>query len=218
MKNNKIKQIALFTILLSFAFATEATAQVSIGADVVSRYVWRGVDYGNKAAIQPALAFTKGGFEVGAWGNFSIADGSANENDLYVSYATGPIQFIVTDYFFPGYSGKDAFFEFEEDFTGHIIEAGAAFETGALSVSAFYNFYGADTENSTYFELGYTLPYSADDVELGLTAGAGNGFYTYDTDFNVVVLGITASKNNLSASYIINPNLETSFLVFGYSF
>ena len=46
MNNYKFLLIQLF--LVSFALSKEIT----IGADVVSRYVWRGTDYGNAAAVQ----------------------------------------------------------------------------------------------------------------------------------------------------------------------
>ncbi|KAA3658872.1 MAG: hypothetical protein DWQ10_10255 [Calditrichaeota bacterium] len=224
-------QTGLFTILISLAFAMNVCAQVSLGADVVSRYVWRGTDFGNAAAVQPALSFAKGGFEVGAWGSFAVDDGSANENDLYISYSSGPVTVMVTDYYFPGYTGNDFFGYYKVSLEAgevgpHIIELGGSYETGPLSVSAFYNLLGdktADDSGSFYLELGYTPSYSVEGVELSLFAGAGNGFYTleaFDEDdvFGVVNLGISASKESISASYIINPNQETSFLVFGYSF
>lgn len=213
----KTTKIIILTALLILGFASQATAQVSLGADAVSRYVWRGWDFGNAASIQPALAYTKGAFEVGAWGSFSIVDGSANENDLYVSYSTGPVSVVVTDYFFPGYYGNDGL-GYYEDNGAHIIEAGASYASGPLSLSGFFNVSGFDTNNSMYFEVGYTPSYSVEGVELGLFLGAGNEIYTTDGDFMVTNIGVTASKENISVSYIVNPDQETTFLVFGYSF
>ena len=222
----KVTKIVLAVSAITLLFALEASAQVGIGADVVSRYVWRGTDFGNSAAVQPALSYAKGNLEVGAWGSFAIDDGSANENDLYVSYAAGPLTVMLTDYFFPGYTGADDFFEYGDDAGVHILELGGSYATGPLSLSAFYNLSGdnsADDSGSMYVEVGYTPSYSADGIELSLFAGAGNGFYTVedagDEDaFGVVNLGITASKDAMSVSYIVNPDQETSFLVFGYSF
>ena len=48
--------------------------------------------------------------------------------------------------------------------------------------------------------------------------GLGNGAYSTDGEFTPVSLGISASRDNFSASYIINPDQETSFLVFGVNF
>ena len=42
--------------------------------------------------------------------------------------------------------------------------------------------------------------------------------YSTDGKFEPVSIGISASRDNYSASYIINPDQETSFLVFGVNF
>ncbi len=63
-----------------------AQTSVSGGADFVSRYLWRGLDFGNSFSIQPSLALTSGGFEVGVWGSYpftNTADGN-EEIDLYL--------------------------------------------------------------------------------------------------------------------------------------
>ena len=50
----------LFVLALTTAFTTlgtqEANAQ-DIGADVVSRYVWRGTQFGTGAHIQPYMSY-----------------------------------------------------------------------------------------------------------------------------------------------------------------
>jgi len=85
-----------------------ASQSVGIGADFVSRYVWRGLDFGESFSVQPSFSITTGRLELGAWGSYSIsADGAgANENDLYLSYSIqsesgAGISFGVTDYYFP---------------------------------------------------------------------------------------------------------------------
>ena len=45
--------------------------------------------------------------------------------------------------------------------------------------------------------------------------GGGDEVYTTDGEFDIVNVGLTVSKDIFSASYIINPDLETSFLVVG---
>ena len=100
MVKYKVFMVLLITIFLSM---TSLSAQLSIGADMVSRYVWRGTDFGNSASVQPALSFAHKGFEIGAWGSyaFTAAGAGANENDFYASYSTGPVSFTITDYYFP---------------------------------------------------------------------------------------------------------------------
>jgi hypothetical protein len=208
----------IFVILLISLFTcmTNLYAQLNIGADMVSRYVWRGTDFGNSASIQPTLSFAHNGFEIGAWGSYALtaAGAGANENDLYASYSSGPISFTFTDYYFPeafdffNYSDKDGF---------HILELSGGLTAGKFNIMAAVNVSG-DPDNSVYAEVAYTA-YEFDDISVGLVAGLGNNVYITDTggDFNFVNLGLTASKGPIFTSFILNPEAETNFLVFGYS-
>jgi len=189
---------------------------LSIGADLVNRYVWRGCDFGNAAAVQPGIAYAVGNFEVGAWGSWSINGApGGNENDLYLSYSLKGISITITDYFFPEYTGDDDIDQFDED-GGHVFEAMVGTELGKFSVMGAMNFMGVDADNSMYFELGYGI-YSSDEIESSIFLGAGNYAYVVEEDFNIVNVGISVSKGNLSAAYIINPDQKTSFLTFGLS-
>jgi hypothetical protein len=223
MRPNKsiITTVILFSL---FVLSTgSALAQFSLGADVVSRYIWRGFDLGgNQLCVQPAIAYAAGAFEIGAWGSFGAVTDTGNENDLYISYSAGPLSFIFTDYFFPAYSGHDSFFKYGHDDAIHILEVGASFSQDALSVSGYINVSG-DDENSIYGEVSYALG-EIEGIETGFTVGGGTGLYDFqaetETNFDLALtnIGLSLSKGSLSASYIINPNQETSFLVFGYSF
>ena len=181
--------------------------EVTIGADVVSRYVWRGTDYGNAAAVQPSIETTIGPVALGAWGSWSIspgpADASGNECDLYASTTVGPVGLTLTDYFFPAYAGTDSLLNIDI----HVFELSAGAGVGPVSLLAAANVSG-DDDNSTYLELTYGA----------FSLGLGNGAYSTDGEFAPVSLGISASRDNFSASYIINPDQETSFLVFGVNF
>ena len=181
--------------------------EVTIGADVVSRYVWRGTDYGNAAAVQPSIETTIGQVALGAWGSWSIspgpADASGNECDLYASTTVGPVGLTLTDYFFPAYAGTDSLLNLDI----HVFELSAGADVGPVSILAAANVSG-DDDNSTYLELTYGA----------FSLGLGNGAYSTDGEFAPVSIGVSASRDNFSASYIINPDQETSFLVFGVNF
>ena len=181
--------------------------EVTIGADVVSRYVWRGTDYGNAAAVQPSIETTIGPVALGAWGSWSIspgpADASGNECDLYASTTVGPVGLTLTDYFFPAYAGTDSLLNIDI----HVFELSAGADVGPVSILAAANVSG-DDDNSTYLELTYGV----------FSLGLGNGAYSTDGEFAPVSIGVSASRDNFSASYIINPDQETSFLVFGVNF
>ena len=77
----------------------------------------------------------------------------------------------------------------------------------------------AEEEDALYVALGYDLGEVGDGVTAGLFVGAGNGQYTLDADSAIapVNAGITLSNDEYSASYIINPDAETTFLVLGKS-
>ncbi len=98
--------------------ATVHAAEVTVGADVASAYVFRGVTFNDGPVFQPYVdvagfpgAFE--GLEFGVWGNLDIDDydgtlesGQFSEIDLYASYAL-PLEAVAlsisyTEYTFPG--------------------------------------------------------------------------------------------------------------------
>ena len=200
-------RVFTLSIIYSLLILSILYGEVTIGADVVSRYVWRGTDYGNAAAVQPSIETTIGPVALGAWGSWSIspgpADASGNECDLYASTTVGPVGLTLTDYFFPAYAGTDSLLNVDI----HVFELSAGADVGPVSVLAAANVSG-DDDNSTYLELTYGA----------FSLGLGNGAYSTDGEFAPVSIGVSASRDNFSASYIINPNQETSFLVFGVNF
>ena len=211
-----MKKFLLSAVLFSMGLtAIPATAGghdsgLSIGADVVSRYVWRGSDAGDGASVQPGIAYSTDSFEIGAWSNYGLTANGANENDLYVSFSAGPVAVTVTDYYFGG-----DFFSFDTD-GNHIIEVMGAFDAGSISIAAGINVLN-DPENSLWVEAGMGLG-QVGDADVGLSVGLGNGMYTSDTDPMVAAVGLNVSHGDYFASYILNPDKKTTFLTFGRSF
>lgn len=220
-------------LLVSATMATSAVAQtVSVGADAVSRYIWRGTDFGESFSIQPALAVSVGGFEIGSWASYAMSPESAgvNEHDLWIGYsvetASGSFSFGATDYYFPT-PGGDQFFDFGGDGRGaHWIEPYAGYsgpESFPVTLVAAM-FVHNDPDNSLYLEASY--PVQLDGAELGLTLGAvaGESAFYGTEGFSVVNVGLSASKSiplndrvglPVSVTYILNPDAERTFLVFG---
>lgn len=111
------------------------------------------------------------------------------------------------------------------------MEGTLAFEgTNAFPVSASvnYNFYGADPDNSWYFELGYSGLHRQVNYDLFIGATPGKGIYMPDGSdgFNVVNVGATLTKQisitdhfslPVSGSLVVNPQAENIFFVFGVS-
>ncbi|MFZ4707647.1 MAG: TorF family putative porin [Bacteroidales bacterium] len=220
-------------------------SKLDISADVVSRYVWRGLNLGGSSpSIQPGMEFSSGDFTIGAWGAYSMSSATTSqEADLYLCYTLADvICFTATDYYFPKEDTLNHYFNYEKDKTTHIFEFSAKFlgtEKLPLSLMVATNLYGADAKKSngeiqysTYVELGYNFKVN----ETGCSAFMGftpnnpdrskgeTGFY--GPYAGVINLGITATRElkitdtfslPVNASLITNPQAENIFLVFGIS-
>ncbi|PIQ07865.1 MAG: hypothetical protein COW71_14820 [Ignavibacteriales bacterium CG18_big_fil_WC_8_21_14_2_50_31_20] len=236
MKNtNTIFAIVTVLLLANFSNIYSQT-EISLGADLVSRYIWRGADFGNSPSIQPALAISNSGFEIGTWGAYQLGRDAnskpADEIDFYIGYSVGigetTLNLLATDYYYPN-SGKK-FGNFKNDGLGsHIIETGASLsgpESFPLYFSASVNVYN-EVDNSAYFEIGYST--SIQNTSLSFFAGATTGdanLYYGTKKFNFINLGVTAVKDikitddfsfPIFGSFIFNPNKEIAYFVFGIS-
>ena len=226
------KPAALTLAILAISAFTLAPAMAQsfdFGADVVSRYVWRGTDFGESASIQPALSFSAGGFEVGTWASYAMNPESAsfNEHDLWLSYTTGPLSFGVTDYYFPNLGA--GFFDFDGGGNGaHYVEPFVSFSgPEAFPVSFFAGYFAHnDPDNSVYLNASY--PFVIEEVELSFGLGVSAvESVMYGTDgFGIVEVALAASRDvpltdtfalPISVSYVLNPYAEKSFLVLGLS-
>lgn len=239
------KSLYLALLLFGILVGTQAQeTSLNTGADIMSRYIWRGLQPGGSSpGIQPSLEFTANNFTAGTWGAFSVSNNlTVQETDLYLSYAIKEMFSVtVTDYFLPDESlARNNYFEWKEDNTGHLLEASASF-TGTDSIPFTFlvavNFWGADARNinnkkqySTYFELGYQG--TCKEVEYNIFIGgtptnpdseAGETGY-YGTEAGITNIGIAAIKYititdkftlPVSTSFIINPQSENVYLVFG---
>ena len=192
--------------------------QFSLGADLVSRYVWRGKDYGNSPAIQPNVAFSVAGLKIGVWGTYGVLyhenSGNYAEFDPYISYTWKYFTLSVTDFFIPnGFSPNygNRFFNYDSKTTGHAFEGGLTFngpEKFPLQVLAGTLFYGADkgkdptgayglgTKNnySTYFEVSYPFTVKGIGVKP-FVGGIPFGSAWYGPYGGVVNAGFTVSKS-----------------------
>lgn len=211
----------------------DSLSHFSVGADLLSRFVWRGTDYGGSPSIQPCIEADIRGLTFGVWGAYTVNAPGAQEVDLYISYTFADIISVgLTDYFYP--DDAPGIMNYFSDST-HVIELNGGFTTGDLSFSASINLIN-DDGHSLYIEAGYSFGF------LDVFIGAGNGIYTAETsvpaydpvadpypddEFMIVNLGATTSKEikvsgsysvPLSCSFIINPYTRTPFLVFGISF
>ncbi len=213
--------------------------EFSLGGDIVSRYIFRGVEFGPNPStphIQPHFGITyrfsqNSSVKIGGWASYGISN-NFSENDLSLNYThsiekAGSFSLTLLDLYFP-YLGVD-FNNFDDKGTGaHFI--GLQFDyTGASSfpvtfqaASLVYNDFPGN--KSLYLELGYM--FSISNVNGKLFFGAAQGksqWNTIRTDkFEFDNIGLSLSKKlkitedysvPVGISYILNWHLKTSYLV-----
>lgn len=98
-RNTKLGVIAITLLSAAMPFTAKAQDKVkaSVGADIVSGYIWRGQDLGG-VSLQPNASIAYKGLSLEAWGSVGIektdADGyDAKEFDLTLGYSTGVLAY-----------------------------------------------------------------------------------------------------------------------------
>lgn len=186
MKRTLSLTAVLLLILVCGSFAqdtkTACKAEFQAGVDLMSRYVWRGLNLGGAGpSIQPNLKLNIGtpdhNFSIGAWGAYTFSATANQEVDFFVSYTyKSMFTVMVTDYFFPDLytDQRDKYFYYAQDSTGHVFEGCLMFngtEKIPFTLMVATNFYGNDAKRmkevndttfaedglqySTYIELGF---------------------------------------------------------------
>jgi hypothetical protein len=168
--------------------------QFNLGADLVSRYIWRGKDFGNSPAIQPNVAFSDAGFKISAWGSFGFVPYSQKINDTTtvnmgnyaefdpsICYTYKGLTLSITDYYFPNgmTPNNNNYFDYNNSTTGHTFEVALAY---------------AGPEKFPIQLFAGTLVYGADkgkDAAGNYGLGTKNNFSTYfEAAYNFTVKGI----------------------------
>jgi hypothetical protein len=235
-----------FFLLASGLFISSSFAQdeakkesphyLSVHADVMSRYIWRGLVFSPAVNIQPLVDYTYKGLSVGSWGSYGVGT-NYFETDLYLSYSLGNLSITLFDYYNEMETAMDSvnYFNFKAGETWHMLEATLAYtisEDFPLTVTAATFFYGADynyTDKkqfySTYLELAYA--FSVKEVSANVFLGGCLNKGLYADKAAIVNVGVKAVKNiklsdtfelPISGSFILNPYAEDVFLVLGLHF
>ena len=223
--------------LLLFGAATakaQDTVETTIGTDIVSSYVWRGLELGD-VSMQPTMGVSYKGLSLSAWGSVGLSNSAdTKELDLTLAYTIGGFNVGVTDYWFnAGLDPQNRYFKYSAGETNHVFEANIGYDFGFASLQWYTNFLGndlaADSDKfaySSYFEV--NVPYTLGGVDWTATAGAvpfATDFYGTE-GFAVTNLALTAAKEfqvtdtfsiPAFAQVAANPSARTAFLVFGIS-
>lgn len=226
-----MKKLIKITLVLSFflslttsginAQEEESSSPFSVGADIVSNYVWRGTKFGSGPNIQPYVEFGIAGLTVGSWGSFAFNTTSVVENDFYLSYGFDfGLSLGVTDYYYQG-----PLFNFTDSLGSHGVELNGSYEIAGFSLNANYFVNEAGGAGTAGGDMYFEAMYSFENFDVFL--GAGDGWHTTTGSFEVINVGISTSKEikiteNFSlpvfGSVIVNPQQEVAYVVAGFSF
>ena len=234
---NKVKGFCLTAMLLLGATAVEAQDEkvgLTLGADLVSQYVWRGQDLGS-VAVQPTLGVSYKGLSLTAWGSYGLTDpADTKELDLTLGYSAGGLNIGITDYWFSeGLDPAGRYFMYDAHSTNHVFEANIGYDFGPVSLQWYTNFAGNDGVNkdgkraySSYVEA--DVPFRLGGADWTATAGAvpfATDFYGA-TGFAVTNLSLKATKDiRVTDSFSIpvfgqvaaNPCSQKAYLVLGFT-
>lgn len=228
-------------IFLAFACLLGATAthaqdevKTTVETDVVSQYVWRGVDLG-QASLQPTLGISYKGLSLSAWGSVGLTNANDNrEIDLTLEYTISGLNISITDYWVTGgLDPENRYLRYNAHSTNHVFEANIGYDFGPLSLQWYTNFAGNDGTNkngkraySSYFEV--VVPFKLSAIEWTATAGAVPWATTSygTTGFAVTNLALRATKEikitdtfsvPLFAEVSGNPCSQKAYMVFGFT-
>ena len=218
--------------------------EATIGVDLVSRYIWRGQDYG-AVSLQPSLALSYNGLSLEAWGNVGLSEPQDDEIDLTLRYEHKcGLHVAVTDYWMaygkPSLATGEVsdpnnrYFAYASHNTNHVFEANIGYDFGVVSFDWFTNFAGDDSRTgndhrqySSYMEA--NIPFALATCQWTATVGAvpyKSDFYSEANGFAVVNVSLRAEKEievtpkfsiPLFAGIAANPSNRKAYMVFGFT-
>jgi hypothetical protein len=224
--------LCLLAMIAPMMMSAQDEVETTIGADIVSQYIWRGQELGN-VSLQPTLGIAYKGLSLTAWGSVGLSNkDNTKEFDLTAAYATGGFHIGVTDYWFN--TPNERYFAYSAHETSHVFEANVGYDFGIASLDWYTNFAGNDGVNkngkraySSYFEA--NVPFKLASCEWTATIGAvpyATSFYGDANGFAVTNIGIKATKDikvndhfsiPIFAGITANPSTEKTFFIFGVS-
>jgi hypothetical protein len=231
-----MKKILMIVMGLFAGMTTHAqdTVETTVSGDIVSSYIWRGLDCGS-AAVQPTLGIGYKGLSLTAWGSYGLTDpDDTKEFDLTLAYSAGGFNIGITDYWFSaGLDPEARYFKYDAHGTNHVFEANVGYDFGFASLQWFTNFAGNDGVNkdgkraySSYVEA--AVPFKLAMVDWTATAGVvpfATDYYG-TTGFAVTNLSLKATKDikvtdsfsiPVFAQVVGNPCAQKAYLVFGFT-
>ena len=224
--------LCLLAMIAPMMMSAQDEVETTIGADIVSQYIWRGQELGD-VSLQPTLGIAYKGLSITAWGSVGLSNkDNTKEFDLTAAYTTGGFHIGVIDYWFN--TPNERYFAYSAHETSHVFEANVGYDFEIASLNWYTNFAGNDGVNkdgkraySSYFEA--NVPFKLAACEWTATIGAvpyATSFYGDANGFAVTNIGIKATKDikvndhfsiPIFAGITANPSTEKTFFIFGVS-
>lgn len=223
--------VFLATSAMGLSAMAQDKAEVTLQADFVSDYIWRGLDL-DGPSIQPALNLGWKGLNVMASASIgTTSPDDLRELDLTVSYTLGGFSLGVVDYW--DNSAGVNYLTYTMPNTNHLFEGFVAYDFGFLQASWQTYFAGADSRTikgkraySSYVEL--NAPFRLGSFDWTATLGAvPYRSENYGTNgFSVINIGLRAAKDipitdrfslPVFGQLVLNPRSEQAYMIVGVS-
>ena len=214
------KMFAAMVVMMALGFlgvGTVSAADVTVGADVNSAYVWRGITFNDGLVFQPSLDIGYKGFGINVWGNLDIGDyddsldsGDFSEVDFTLSYGFAVDRFSFglgyIEYLFPGSNGGEGTRELYGTVTVDIYKglyAGLGLYYDVEAIDDFYANgsigFATDITEAISIDVSATAGYAGDDWAIANT-GTDGGFHEYTLSAS----GTYTVVENLDVSIYLN--------------
>jgi hypothetical protein len=220
----------LLTIPSAWSQEESPVSSWDIGADVATRYIWRGVNLSETPAFQPSIDFTWKNLTIGTWGSYTFGKELLQEVDLLATLQVKNFSIGVTDYYNPvdTFGVSNDYFNYKPKTSGHLLDVQLRYDgPESFPIYALVSnfFYGNDRDDSgknmysTYIELGYSATASEVTVQPFIGFTPREGFY-YDKA-GVVNLGVSCAREipvtekfslPMNVSFITNPAKKNVYL------
>lgn len=204
-------------------------AEVVVGADFVTNYIWRGQKFGG-ISLQPFVELNYGRFSASAWGSLGLDWSDPKEIDLAIAYQIAGLSIGVTDYYS---TGEEAYLRYKARHTAHVFEGNIDYDFGFMALSWNTVFAGSDYYSdeetkrsySSYMQVG--VPFEIAGLEWCVEVGATPYRGVYASAFAVVNVSLEATKNiyitnqltvPVFGKLIANPADKSFYFVAGFSF
>ncbi len=231
MNKTKAFFVAVIIFFMGPAIKAQDKVEVQLCADLVTQYIWRGLQLGH-ASIQPTLAVGWKGLSLEAWGSVGITDSKdLYEIDLMAAYSTGGLSLGIRD-FWSGIS-SERYFYYNTHGTNHVFEAFVSYDFGVVKTSWQTSFAGYDGVNrsgkraySSYFEA--SAPFKLATCDWEATVGAVPYATTYynTNGFAVTDVSLRATKDikitdkfsvPIFGQIAANPCSQKAYFIFGFT-